>query len=400
VNFKKWCKITFLTILFLSLSVVAFNFVVDPYDIYPFPDIEGLTSNKNIAKNIDRVIKIVKVEQLEPDQLVFGSSRAEIAIDPEHSAWDASRGNVYNFAFSSATIVEVLNRFKEAYAKHQFNRAVLSLDFFGFNANLGDRFVSEPKPPLFFRTLFSMNALKASQRTLKRQDPYEYPSLLSNGQIPWNSFAHLVEQKGHRRLFIDTERHYIGNFFPQPLLRFDFTNADMAIDTFAAFSELLHFSRKNQIELQMYISPIHARMLMLIWMTGLWPNFEDWKRQLVEIAAREAVQSESNPFELWDFSDINTVTTEAVPPLGNTQMKMHYYWECSHAKKETGDIILELLLQGKRNPGVQADFGVRLTRQGIEEHLRKSTELFEKYRATHPEDMVEVKETAAGFSEN
>ena len=56
----------------------------------------------------------------------------------------------------------------------------------------------------------------------------------------------------------------------------------------ASFRELLRYARTHDIELRMFISPVHARYLEWYRRVGWWPLYESWKRALVEAIDAES----------------------------------------------------------------------------------------------------------------
>jgi hypothetical protein len=71
---------------------------------------------------------------------------------------------------------------------------------------------------------------------------------------------------------------------------------------------------------------------------------------------------------------------------------MSWYWEASHYKAETGDLILDRIFACRR-PGRVApdDFGVLLTPSSIEPHLAATRAALELWRSRHPRDVAEVR---------
>ena len=137
---------------------------------------------------------------------------------------------------------------------------------------------------------------------------------------------------------------------------------------------------------------MHARYLELLHFSGLWDESEQWLRTLLRIVQEDAMRHpDKRPVELWDFSGYNTITTERVPPPGDLQTTMIYYWETSHYKKAAGDLILDRIF-GYAAPdrGLPEDFGVRLDPEHIEEHLARVRSQREIYRRQNPREMEDL----------
>ena len=111
-------------------------------------------------------------------------------------------------------------------------------------------------------------------------------------------------------------------------------------------------------------------MLIAIREAGIWPAFEDWKRGTVEILVEQAAKRGVDAYPLWDFTDFNTVTTEKIPDLSDTETVMQWFWEPSHFKKAAGDLVFNRVLdhESGSNP-VPTDFGVKLSSHNIEDAL-------------------------------
>jgi hypothetical protein len=121
---------------------------------------------------------------------------------------------------------------------------------------------------------------------------------------------------------------------------------------------------------------------------------EQWKRDLVTILAEDAARHPGQEaFVLWDFSGYNSITTEEVPPGGDTDTEMRWYWEASHYKKEVGDMMLEKIF-GSNDPAheIPDDFGIRLTVENIDEQLRLTKERQLTWHHQHEQDLQELRE--------
>ena len=134
------------------------------------------------------------------------------------------------------------------------------------------------------------------------------------------------------------------------------------------FRKIVRFARQKKIDLRLFISPVHTRMLEFEKFIGLWPYYESRKRNLVAILAVDAATHPgSRPFHLWDFSGYNEVTTEPFPEPERKVVRMNFFWELFHYRKEVGDMILDRIFIGKKGPVL--DFGVLLDSRIIESHI-------------------------------
>ena len=242
-------------------------------------------------------------------------------------------------------------------------------------------------------TLVSVDATIASIKTLLNQDNDDNV-ILARGQVMQPDKNALIMRSGGRHeAALYSELNYISHlYFPRPHRKFDFVTEDGTINTFDYFNNILYYCHKNNIELYMLISPAHARQWELIASAGMWGKFERWKQQMVHFNDAMARMYQRPAFPLWDFSGFNSYTTEPVPKLGDKTKMMQWYWESSHYRKELGDRVLDKVLgYSDPNRSIADDFGVLITLDNIEQHLKKIRDDRKIYERTHAEEVNEIK---------
>lgn len=387
--------------LLLFLAVFALiggcNWFVDPYDIFGSPAISGVNRLKPEVANHLRLTKAYAVRQYRAGSVILGSSRAERGLDPEHPGWGETARPVYNLAFAAANVYEALRYLQHAQAERPLRRVIIGLDFFMFNAKsvpkpgfVDERLGSETAAvPFSYRvhdklqTIFSLDTLKSSCATVVGNQGKSAAKLyLPNGQVSWDYGREKLRSIGCRQAFLETDRILLDGY------TFSMTDA-AGNSTMRHLTEILRTARRHSIDLQLFISPDHARMLETVDLAGLWPQYEEWKRSLVRAVEAEAAEHPgSAPYPLWDFSGFTVITTEAVPAADDRTSEMHYYWDSSHYTKETGDLILSCMFAaaGDRYPG----FGVLLNSGNLETHLAAITASRDDYRRSHGADRREL----------
>jgi hypothetical protein len=130
---------------------------------------------------------------------------------------------------------------------------------------------------------------------------------------------------------------------------------------------------------------------------GLWAALEQWKRSLRNTALGLELRRTQQAFELWDFADYSSLTTEAVPAAGNVQVRMQWYWESSHYRKPLGDQVLNRIF-AVPHAAVPTDFGVLLSTlsdAAFEQHLQHIRSHGVAYRESHPRDVADLQRLAA-----
>ena len=236
--------------------------------------------------------------------------------------------------------------------------------------------------PLLDRALFQVNdmlplvlsreALKASLGTVLRQSmpaPFDDSGVrLFGGQEETlrrlGGVGHLIRSGLGSGAW--------GPWLKLPRLMYCFTNADTGMTMFDPFRFMLRQAYAEGTDLRMFVTPVHAVVRTLQQALGLGERYEFWLKELVRINEEEAARAGRPPLPLWDFSDANTITREPVPP--STEMTpMRWFWEHSHYRKITGDLVLDRVF-GTSAPErpLPADFGVRLTAANIDAHIARA----------------------------
>ncbi len=380
--------------------VITFNRLIDPYNFFGGPHIEGINTQKTEFSKHLRMSKAAAISRFQPAAVILGTSRGEIGIDPQHPGWSASP--VYNLALSGANLYEAFRYLQHADAMAPVKQVVLMLDFFMFNANenpeepdFDERRLAVSEDGLQQRGTYgdltavvaSLDALYASLHTVRKQHAAGQDLYRQDGFRLWDKKARAENRRagGQRERFRSNEKGYYDGHYN----RFAFANPFR--DNDSIFRRLLQLAERKGIELHIAISPSHARQFETIAAKGAWDKFEGWKRQLVQNNVEEARHTGRDPFPIWDFSGYNSMTSEVVPPLGDVDSEMRWYWESSHYKRELGDLVLDRIFSYQSSERtVPDDFGVRLTAESIEGHLGQIRADREQWRREYPEDAAEI----------
>jgi len=144
--------------------------------------------------------------------------------------------------------------------------------------------------------------------------------------------------------------------------------------------------KEQETEVHFFISPAHARQHEVIRQLGLWPIFEQWKKEIVNILENEYP---NNNYRLWDFGGYNSITTINVPE----NSKAREYIDSTHYSPYIGDLILSKIFDID-NHLIPADFGRKLNRETIEIELEKIRLEQKHYINTHESDISEIRQMA------
>lgn len=391
--------------------VIAFNIVVDPYGMYHLIDLKEVNRHKQAIYHRVRLAKAYDVRRIQPQSIILGTSRTHLGIRPSHPAWSADAKPIYNLAFDGATTKEMYYYLRHANAVHPLRRVLLGLDTYhltnapaairpDFDPQLllsDDSFWSRAQVFLAdLRLLISFDTLKDGVVTILSQQQAPPEWFAADGQRlgevffrqPWEHFQTL----GPRAYFDEIDKNEVSYKLewrkPQktasPVKKSPDAEAD-PVTSLGYVQKIVEFSRAHNIELMVYITPSHVHQMELDALTGGWPAIENGKRALVKMLAEDAsAHPGRTAIVVFDFSGYSSVTTESLPPVGSRD-EMKYYWESSHFKDRTGDLVLNRIFNRGEVP---ADFGVRLDSATIESSLAEIRQRQTAYRLAYPDDVA------------
>jgi hypothetical protein len=290
--------------------------------------------------------------------------------------WDDAR---YLANSPAARIRLALGEFSDGYGHYAAGQTEGFPDGFPANDTWGD--LQQRWPRLrkavfqlseLFRLMLSRTAVDDTLATLRRQsDP---ASFNDRGMRVWGSQDDTLRAMGGAgRYFRDNLpgwRWYL--WLTPPRFMYCFNNAETAMSSFDPFRFMLRRAYQQDTDLRLFMTPLHVSVRHLLVALGLGERYEFWQRELARINEDEAARAGRKPFPLWDFSNANSITREAIP--AETDLTpMRWFWEISHYRSATGTLILDRVLEHTSGePGLPADFGVRLTAATTDAHLAHS----------------------------
>ncbi len=326
-NTRIFLTILLATFALILLPIAILNWAVDPFDLFQHK-LFGLTrANKAQVERHQRLVKAADIMKLKPEGLVLGSSRVLEGIDIACLEGHCHL-NCYNCGLPGANMEEIL-----AYLQHALHNqphlklVVIGVDLFAFNGNrLPRRDFSAARLNRSslpqneqFQLLLTYDALRATFKTLfpksKQLILDEKGFLLAQGMD-----AHL--NRSHRP-YEEKELRVLKRLFSNGDIYGNFNLSPQAI---GQFKQLAALCRTHDITLKAFISPMRAHYWYALYEQGLWPAFEELRRQLSEAA------------DLVDLSGINPITDH---PL--SEDKRDRYFDMSHYRPEVGEQVLAIL---------------------------------------------------------
>ena len=176
-------------------------------------------------------------------------------------------------------------------------------------------------------------------------------------------------------------------YFSGPKRQYYFKDPSSNRSMLDEFRNIITLLKQHNTEAYFFISPAHAHQHEIIRILGLWPLFEQWKREVIQILEKEYPGSN---YTLWDFSGYNSITSVNVPG----DRKLREYIDSTHYTPYVGDMVLARLF-GKEHPSMPDDFGYRINKQSIENVLSDIREKQKSYIDTHKEDVSNINKMAA-----
>lgn len=381
---KKYTIRVFFFVALLSLAVASFNWMVNPFDIFNSPTIAGFNMNKPEAYTQQRVYKAAQLINRKPKIVILGTSRTDRGIDPDNM----NLGNsVFNASINGMTPTEC-EYLLDAAIRNDVKYIIIGLDFytFYFKDSIQNGFDKDILTnSRAWKYILSIDAIKSSFITIVSQKEtvlYTKNGLRTSASLQLNS----DKDGGHKKIFHNSEKMYLTEVYSKKISRFQNIHWN-------AFERSLNEAHKNNINVTLFISPSHARQWEVLAMAQGWKIFEEYKKKLVAINEKVAIENGKKPFPLWDFTGYHTLTTESIPC--DSTKKMSYYWDGSHYKKKLGDIVLDRMFDGNFSGGQDYyDFGVKLTSKNIKTHLAQIQIQREYWRSKHPKDLSEIEALA------
>ena len=352
-----------------AITIALLNYSQDPF-LLLLP-----SSHFHIAYDkLNRMKHAFGISKIRPDFLIIGSSRVR-TIPRMHPA--LTNMPLYIANLSGGRMIEIVQYFHFAQKIHPLKQAVIGLHVESFvsrriSADFDpDRISDNPwirktamVKDLFF-LLYSKETTASSLALLKNKLLHLQPAATSTA----NDFLSLNYCNAGRPSALQ----------PPPL---DPHIAQALQLSLQDFRSILDEARQHHTDLRLFITPFHAsRYEMPI---GDQANDADtyWKRALVEMIAQEAADHHSDPFPLWDFSGYNTINTEAF-------LSCAIYNDSSHINSKGSSMILDRIFHTCPTPcTLPQDFGVLLTSENIDEHLKELEKRRMEYHRQNPETVA------------
>jgi hypothetical protein len=352
--------------------VVGVNYVVDPYGITGAPRTSGFNEHKVDINEHTRVLKKYQPLLASHNALVVGNSRVELGIAPAHACFRDDGMEIYNLGMPGAEVGTQLTYALNLVYRQPVETVFLSLDFTDFiSTSQQPRPDGSPPPERsqnafglsssgehsaayyrtvlrdYFKSLFSLDALVASIRTIALQSNVS-ADRDEAGFNPARDFEEAVRIEGPRALF-DQKMASLAAKYSRP-----WYVRDSQGQLNAQFSELgrfLDITAARGIKVYLFTNPFHESFWDLMRSQGHMPAYNDWISAVGTLVRKHPDGSVT----LWDFSRDSAYIHETVPAAGVRSGPLKWFWEPAHYRRELGDLMVNAMLS--ESCGTEIAFG-------------------------------------------
>ena len=172
----------------------------------------------------------------------------------------------------------------------------------------------------------------------------------------------MVAVDGARKMFLQREQETVRRRVTgSKSVRYDDGKLD---GCFGELERLLQDGVRRGQTIHVGTYPYHARLLEIIGQLGLWPAYEEWKREVLRIVV--AARTQGGKVTLRDFGAYHRFSVEPIPAQGQRQPVPQWYWESGHFKANLGTRMLGVMAGNVPADGL---FGAELIPETIDSTL-------------------------------
>jgi len=338
--YKRFIILFFLFIFTNLAIIIGININIDNYGIFR-TDFSKQIIEPN--QNYDKM-RFILSHKTKYDSFIFGSSRVG-KIDP----FKIKDGRYYNFTYADGLPQEHLKNIKILLKNGvKIKNILIGLDDFSYRLYPSEHYKSLLNMPypsnifeklVFFSDYFIRMPNKFTEKDVIQKLDYDITNSGRpickdcDAKIDSNPLEYLNDKKFN----VPTHKENKNVYLPE---------------TLASIKELVNICKKNNINLIIFINPIHKTS----YLANNLDNFDKFKKDLAKIT------------DYYDFSGLNKITT-------NNLM----YYETSHYRVKVGDMIINKIYYSKDKSSNCNSFGAYVTALNIDKHLSCFINDFKKH---------------------
>lgn len=385
------------------LGALALTSWVNPWRVTPAPwSSDSLDEHREVENRWNRTAKAGLIRSGDWDAALFGSSRVDISLDPEHPAFDGMR--CVNLGLNAAGIGENHAIFQYYIERHDPRLVVFCID-------PGDLTSAHPQAPLGD---FTISPLDPAADPLERELRYHagVSALIDSGATVMRSLrdqAAVHTTHGFRRdaPFPDNQRALIASLYLSTTYRLahrrmEFAHASTSgplnPEKTALVDDIIRRCREKNARLVIFIPPNHALFQVAFRELGdPDPHFARDRRALAErVAAANTAAPDAPPVELWDFLDAHPFNSPPLPPAGDPAAHLPDWIDLFHSTSRLGNLMLDLLAADSET--ATPPYGILLTPDILDSRIADVAAGLDAYTRDHPEDIEFLRESLARFA--
>jgi hypothetical protein len=367
-----------------AVLAAGFSLLVDPMGISPIRiAIAGFNQWKPLREEHDWIVKRYDVSRKQPTTIFMGSSRIKQTVDPRLVA-GTEFAPAYNGGINGSANFAEVKSFLQYYLTADKNLRHVFIEAFAPalfarretmparpDPLLDAALPKKARPPMiqfglasdladFASVFFSVGGLSSAVRTVsvnRGQRNLPVAGSFDDGFAPIALAPHHFSVRN------------VFNF----VLHTRFMQRDMLVSpvTIVAAKEMIAACKLHQAECRFFVSPLHADVLFAAYHLGLWPELEELKRTLAELAPT------------YDFTRYNHIIDERIGPV--------VYWpEAFHFSPALGELVAKAMT-GLRTADMPQNFGVVLDAKNIDSSLAAWREERDSWIVQRPDSVERMR---------
>ncbi len=328
---SQYLKCVCFTSLILLILIAMFNYFINPFSIIDLARIKGVNEIKPQSSARIGMFKKYQPIYFQPTTILVGNSRVEMGMDPSHGSFNKFQP-VYNLGVPGPAVRGQLSYAQNVVDKSNVKTIILALDYRDFldeqknnNPTLLPLEINEIKDKA--SALLSLDSLKASIMTLLNQKN-DAPNRLKNGFNPANEYRKIVTLEGqdvlirHQIKLLNSK--LIGKHFDKIKIRREISLLNDKISEWVL----------SDIEVMLFINPYHQDYYKSLKENKLLASFNAWRSLITKKFSKK--------LKFCDFTSLGYEKSK--DKITDNELK--YFWEPTHYKKELGDLMIPMILNG------------------------------------------------------
>jgi len=365
--------------------------LVDPWGVVNAPwQLKALAPYREIGDAV-RVGKAGMVRRdCDWEAAIFGTSHMEIGINPRHPAFGGMK--VVNLGMAGSGIFENVTFCRYLMARDPHLKLVIfGVDPADLCTDLDTR----------INTDFPNSRLADAGFSIEREISYVFGG--SAVEASFVTVASALHGKKSERddlgfwnnfqIVPDIRRHVTGyatKLFKNEAIMWGWRPQHPKPEKVAALGALISDLRSRGVRVLIVYPPAHS--LMQLHPSEDAPSVAAWeadRRGLASLCDEANKKILAGPLvEFWDFFAPAAPTDEALPDLKAADQRFPRWFDLLHFNADVGDRMVDRMLTRQADPADETQFGVRVSGENIEAHLRAIREEHRMYCQMHADDVT------------